>query len=135
MFQRFQELVAKRQLKAERECAADVAFLDRGLIDGYAYCVYSKVHIPTILIENIRIGKGNQQRYDKVFLLDPLPTYDKNELRKEDREMQIKMHKAIEEAYKKFGYMPIHVPVLPPKKGLISYSNRCHKCEVHMSYR
>src|ERR1700733_13413501 len=68
--QRFQELVAKRQIKAERECTVETAFLDRSLIDGYAYCILSKVHVSTILVENLRT-KDNAPRYDKVFILDP----------------------------------------------------------------
>jgi len=113
--QRFQELVAIRQIKAERECKAPVAFLDRGLIDGYAYCKISDVFVPKKLVEAAR-KKDGTPRYDKIFLPDLLPFYENAEYRKEDRKMQIKIHNAIGEAYKKFGYKVIPVPVLSPEK-------------------
>jgi len=113
--QRFQELLAKRQLKAERECKAEKAFLDRGLIDGYAYCILEKVLVPKIILEQIRTKEG-KPRYDKIFILDPLPFYEKDDNRRFDKAKQMKVHKAIEDSYKKFGYTPIHVPVLPPEK-------------------
>ena len=113
--QRFQELVAKRQLKAERECKAEVAFLDRGILDGYAYCRLEKVLVPKILMEQLKTKEG-KRRYDAVFLLDPLPFYEKDENRRFDQKKQLEAHKAIEDAYAKHGYKPIRVPVLPPQK-------------------
>lgn len=110
--QRFQELVAKRQIRTERESKAEVAFLDRGVIDGVAYCKLAGVLVPKILLEHLK----KAPRYDKVFILDPLPAYDKNDVRWEPQDVQIKTHKMIVDTYKKFGYKTIAVPVLPPEK-------------------
>jgi len=104
----FQEAVAKRQLMAEAHIKAPITFLDRGLIDGYAYCMQGNIPAPKMLIEHVK------DRYDKVFLLAPLPIYENDTVRKEKKYFQISIHSMIQDAYKKFGYNLIHVPVLAP---------------------
>lgn len=102
----FQEVVARRQLEAEMKICGQKVFLDRGIVDGYAYCKQGNVPVPKDLIDNAR------GRYDAIFLLAPLARYENDHVRKENKEFQVVIHAMIEEAYREFGYDIIHVPVL-----------------------
>lgn len=102
----FQEVVARRQLEAEMKICEQEVFLDRGIVDGYAYCKQGNVSAPKDLIDNAR------GRYDAVFLLAPLAHYENDHVRKEDKEFQVVIHAMIEDAYREFGYNIIHVPAL-----------------------
>lgn len=103
---RFQEVVVRRQLEAEMKIGEQKVFLDRGIVDGYAYCKQGNVPAPKNLTDNAR------DRYDAVFLLAPLAHYENDHVRKEDKEFQAVIHAMIEEAYREFGYDVIHVPAL-----------------------
>lgn len=102
----FQEVVARRQLDAEMKICAQKVFLDRGIVDGYAYCKHGNILAPKNITDNAR------GRYDAVFLLAPLANYENDHIRREDKEFQTVIHAMIEEAYREFGYDIIHVPVL-----------------------
>lgn len=105
----FQRLVMDRQLEMEAVLPNGItAFLDRGLIDGFGYCAKGGIEAP------FRMTELSQGRYDKIFLLDPLPDYEKDEVRVEDVEDAKLIHRAISEAYRLFGHELIKVPVLPP---------------------
>ncbi len=105
---KFQEAVAQRQIDTEREKGkeAGAVFLDRSLIDGYAYCVLGNVVPPKVILQE---GRG---RYEKVFLLEPLEEYRRDGARKEERELALVIHREIVNAYERFGYSVIRVPVL-----------------------
>jgi predicted ATPase len=107
---RFQELVAERQLSLEKEHESEVTFHDRGIIDGHGYSILGRVKTPEIVE---RFGKN---RYEKVFILEPLPFYENDTSRWEDKDEGLKIHLAIIDAYNHFGYKPIFVPVLPPEE-------------------
>ncbi len=108
--QSFQELVAERQLKLEEMDTEAVTFHDRGIVDGYGYSILGKVKPPEIIE---KLGRG---RYEKVFVLDPLPFYENDTSRWEDKDEGLKIHLAIIDAYKHSGYKPVSVPVLPPEE-------------------
>lgn len=105
---KFQEQVVLRQLEQEKEISKLNTFLDRSIIDGYAYCVLGNIEPPA------KIERSARGRYEKVFLLEPLKSYIQDETRKEDREVAHQIHSEIIKAYEFFGYDLIHVPVLPP---------------------
>lgn len=105
--QKFQNRVAEIQLQKETGLGEGEIFLDRGIIDGYAYCKLGNIAAPGILVDNAR------GRYDKVFLLAPLPGYENDPVRKEKKKLQAVLHAMIEDAYREFGYDLISVPVLP----------------------
>jgi predicted ATPase len=107
---KFQEKVAGKQVEMEDSILADVVFLDRSVIDGYGYSKLGNI-APPILIE--KVAKG---RYEKIFVLDPLPHFENDGLRFENHEEAKIIHQAIIDAYKHFGYDPIFVPVLPPQE-------------------
>lgn len=108
---KFQNAVANRQYEKEMKLKnTGVFFFDRGLIDGYAYCKFNSIPAPRIITDN---GKN---RYDKIFFLEQLPNYQKDNVRKEDRISASSIHKLIKEAYMKFGYEIIDVPILSPEE-------------------
>ncbi len=103
---KFQEVVAQRQLEIESEIKSGEVFLDRGIVDGYAYCLEGNIPAPKIIFDH---GKN---RYDKIFLLAPLSHYENDRIRKEKKEFQAVVHALIKQAYLEFGYVIIPVPML-----------------------
>lgn len=115
---KFQEAVSNLQLSLEEKIQEGITFLDRGLIDGHAYSKIDNVEAPKIIYSHSR------ERYNTVFLLDPLPIYKKDEIRWDNEERAKIVHKTITESYKTFGYNPIVVPVLSPESRLDFILNR-----------
>jgi predicted ATPase len=101
----FQERVARVQLEQEHSYYDDNLLLDRGVIDGHGFSLNGQIPTPELILDS---GKG---RYDRVFLLDPLPNYKTDFSRKETPQMARKIHERIDEAYRNFGYQPIRIPV------------------------
>ncbi len=106
----FQQEVIRRQIELESKITTDEVFLDRGIVDNYGYSIHYKMPVSKLLEE------FGHNRYDKVFLLDPLPSYTQDESRFEDRETALAIHDAIKEGYEEYGYSIITVPVLPPEE-------------------
>lgn len=115
---KFQERVAQMQWDAEQAAVGQEAFLDRSLVDGYAYSKYGGVEPPSLVAEHAR------SRYAKVFLLEPLPEYVNDTQRRETREFRETIQPLIRAAYEEFGYEPIDVPVLPPQER-IDFIQKC----------
>ncbi len=111
----FQKLVLKKQLELEEKINGTTTFLDRGCLDGIAYCWQSKVEVPQELIEITR-----NRRYNTIFLLEQLPKYQTDGQRKEDPTVAKELHRLIEQAYKEFGYRVINIPVLEPKQRALT---------------
>ncbi len=103
----FQILVVARQLALETRIEGSPAFLDRGVLDGLAYCIAGNIPTPP----ELEIVRPN---YKGVFLLDPLGTYATDAERKEDAEHARRIHSAIETVYTRSGIPLVRVPVLPP---------------------
>ena len=108
--QKFQELVVKRQLALEEKTCGGIIFHDRSIIDGYGYSILGNVTPPEL------IDKNAKNRYEKIFVLEPLPLYQNDVSRKENEDDAKKIHNAIIEAYRHFGYEPVLIPVLPPEE-------------------
>ncbi|MEN9614508.1 MAG: hypothetical protein RLZZ347_815 [Candidatus Parcubacteria bacterium] len=106
--QEFQVQVFKRQSEKEMGVLESPrpVFLDRSIIDGYAYCVLGKVS-PSLEIARLAPG-----RYAKVFLLERLPGYITDESRVEDLQFAKDIHVMIEKVYRDFGYEVVQVPIL-----------------------
>lgn len=105
----FQRLVAEEQYEIEKGIKGPVTFLDRGIVDGKAFCILGNVPVSEIVD---RVAPG---RYDKVFVLDRLPEYKNDSERKESAEEAALIHTRIVDCYVELGYEPIVVPVLPPE--------------------
>ncbi len=108
--EKFQEKVAQLQLKLEESATGDFVFMDRSIIDGYGYCKLANIEPPALIEEIAR------ERYDKIFLLDPLKKLEDDGLRFENEDQAKTVHQLIINAYKHFGYDLISVPVLPPQE-------------------
>ena len=95
----FQRKVMKRQLEVEAHLPRDeIVFLDRGLPDGLAYYRFHELKPPTELL------KSSRGRYAGVFLLDPLPNYVRNTVRREDRSTSLRLHELLSKVYIESGY-------------------------------
>jgi predicted ATPase len=121
--QAFQDEITKRQVEMEE--ASDFnedekVFMDRGLIDPYAFCQFGNVNISPL------IEQYGHDRYEKVFILEPLSSYEQDPGRKFTSEESLKLHKLVYDAYIKFGYDVISVPDIPPQERIDFILNRSH---------
>jgi predicted ATPase len=106
----FNKVLAEKQLSLEAKVEGNVAFLDRGLVDNDAYCALGNIQTP------YEVSQNGKDRYVAVFILDPLPNYQNDSARTESKEEALKVHNAIYDSYKKYGYNPVKVPVMKPKE-------------------
>lgn len=106
---RFDQLCLKTYLENESDFNEGIIFFDRALPDCLAY---HKMYgtIPECL-EHV-----SNSHYDKVFLLEMLPGYVIDMVRKYDIEIEKKMSLLIKESYAPFCDELVHVPVLPLEK-------------------
>lgn len=102
----FQEKVVMKQIELEFELSGEYAFLDRGLLDSYAYSKLGNIRAP------LHVYKDAHLRYAQVFIFELLSGYTTDIVRKETIEYRQMTHLALYDAYKEFGYAPIVVPVL-----------------------
>lgn len=75
------------------------------MIDNLAYCEWGNITIPQELRK-----AASETRYDKVFLLEPIKTYENDAVRREGREDQQRLHTLIKKAYQRTGHQVIEVP-------------------------
>ena len=104
----FQKLTMQRQVQREKEISSTASrvFQDRGLADSIAYAEEGKVKIPDGLHEFI-----GQADYTRVFFLEKLPFYTKDEQRKEGQELAERIHDKLYEIYDRLGFDMVRVPV------------------------
>ncbi len=107
----FQHKVLERQLDLESRVSGPVVFLDRGIVDGLAYCRLGSIVPPQKLIT-----LAGTHRYTGVFLLDLLPNYAMDNERKEDVDTARKIHRYIHAAYEQCAYTPKTIPVCFPEE-------------------
>lgn len=100
----FQKEVNKRQIEAESKANGHKVFCDRGLADSIAY-----QRLGGLVVEEQFIAEC-KSRYEKVFLLEPLPFYQNDQVRKEDPETALRIHQEIERAYRDLDYKVINIP-------------------------
>ena len=107
----FQERIIQKQLVFEsRAHPAGPVFLDRGRLDGVAYCRVYGSEIPAALA-----FACSELPYDKVFLLDTLHAFERRHGsgRTSDRERSLVIRNALRAEYTARGLTPIEVPELP----------------------
>lgn len=106
----FQTEVLRRQLRAE--CAliksTEPVFLDRGLFDGEAYYIYDRLEIPSIF------HSLDASHYAMAFLVEELPFFVKDEVRREDLEFTKKISQILENCYLSRNVEVIRVPAMAP---------------------
>ncbi len=86
-------------------------FLDRGIHDALAYCLEGCIPAPP---GYPYLSEVTSLRYDKIFLLEPLPDYLLDTVRREDSQKAQRLHQHIQIVYAAYEYTLIPVPVLPP---------------------
>jgi len=104
----FQEAVAKKQVELESMLnKKDLVFLDRGIIDGLAYCDHHQlISLPPTLQE-----KTSSTNYTAVFVLDFVEdSYQTDSVRIENLKEALIIHELIIKHYRNLGYSPIFVP-------------------------
>ncbi len=113
--QHFQEKVFDFQVRAEDVFMDGHVFHDRGIVDGHGYAMHFGIQVPEGIVKH---GRG---RYDKVFLLDPLPVYINDTERRENQEEAKRIHQAIVDAYVHYGYELIYVPDLGSPEARVKF--------------
>ena len=105
---RFQHEVARLKEKIESEHDNNIlTFFDRGMQDTLAYMRHYGFSIEkwiTKLMYNAA--------YQKVFLLEPLPDFQSDYARTEDKGFTEKLNKLLDDVYTEFGMKPISVPAV-----------------------
>lgn len=109
---KFQAEVLRRQLEAESSLLEfdKVTFLDRGAFDGEAYYRVDNLPVPPTF------SMVDSSQYDLAFLVEPLPFFDANEVRREDLEFTEKISIMIERCYTDRNIKVLKVPFMAPKE-------------------
>lgn len=110
--QKFQEDVAL--LKAEIEQNLDPntpTFFDRGMQDTIAYLEQNSPPIKPWVY-----GLMQHSSYKKVFILEPLATFEEDYARIETSQFTIEIHQKLIDAYSAYGMQPIIVPAMSVAK-------------------
>jgi len=138
----FQMLVTNKQLHQENDLQDHKGrkiFLDRGIVDNIAYAELGKVSLREDFHDLI-----GQAGYKKVFYLEQLPFYEKDEQRKEDLESAKKLHQKMYEVYDRLGFDIIRVPVFHPEaeanvearvRLILREANAVKNREIERKYR
>jgi len=110
----FQKLLLQKQLSLEAKLKNwPLAFIDRGIIDGIAYCKLFKIKPPQELIVRVR-----QHKYNEIFRIDFLPFFSNDNVRRESLDVAKHIHFLIKETYEEYGYKVIDVPFLSVSKRI-----------------
>ncbi|RTK95120.1 hypothetical protein EKI60_01545 [Candidatus Saccharibacteria bacterium] len=105
----FQEAVLQKKIDIEQAHDQSLlTFFDRGMHDTEAYFK----HYGWELSEAVKEASRGST-YNKVFLLDQLPNFEKDYARTEGEGFSDTISKLLHEAYEANGMKPIRVPVLP----------------------
>jgi len=108
----FQTEVLRCQLRAEAALAdsARPVFLDRGLFDGEAYYIYDRLEIPPVF------ASLDASVYDLAFLIEELPFFEANDVRRENIEFTREISRILEGCYRSRNVPVVRVPALPPEE-------------------
>lgn len=118
--QSFQDNISYKNLELEAKLNNDMdTFFDRCIIESLAYYELYNLKIPP---EIINIAKN--RRYDIIFLLDPLDSFQNSEVRFESPKEAKRTHLAIAQKYKEFQNPIINVPTFCRNKNGIKLSEK-----------
>jgi predicted ATPase len=98
------------RLKEKNESSINTklpVFFDRGMHDTIGYMRYYNFNVED-WIEEIM----HKSRYQKVFLLEPLPIYHRDYARTENDDFIQNIHELLHDTYTEFGMEPISVPAV-----------------------
>lgn len=117
----FQIAVLRIKERIEDETPEDeLIFWDRGLAgDTFAYFSLAKKPKGTpVNIYDSGTTTVAKRRYQGIFLLDQLPSYEQDYARVEDRVKGAQIHRRIGLMYETLGYETIKVPVFPGNEAV-----------------
>lgn len=104
----FQDKIFARKLSVEAtHDPTQLTLLDRGMHDSLAYYQSYGWEPNKAMEEGL-----TQARYQKIFLLDPLPVFDKDYARTEDANFANQLADLLYKAYAQYDMTPIRVPVM-----------------------
>lgn len=107
----FQTEVLRRQVFSEQNLPDNgPVFLDRGLFDGEAYYIYDRLEIPQIF------ANLDASCYSVAFLIEELPFFDANEVRRENLDFTRQITDILESCYTRRKVPVVRVPALPPEE-------------------
>ena len=106
----FQAEVLRRQVKAEAAVISNgkPVFLDRGMFDGEAYYIYDQLDIPPAF------AAFDASRYRLAFLIEELPFFEANEVRRENLDFTRQISCVLEHCYTSRNVPVVRVPAMPP---------------------
>lgn len=110
----FQERIVGKQLElegaADQEGGSEPVFLDRGRLDGVAYCRIYDSAVPAPLA-----AACADLPYSRVILLDTLSRFERRSQsgRTSNRERSLAIRDALRDVYTEHGLAPIEIPELP----------------------
>jgi len=107
VFQREIFKLQEKHLKEACNSNKKIVFFDRGFGDTLAYYLFAGSDIPKDLL-----GKAKKTKYTKVFFLEPLNFYKKDDIRQENENEQKKIAEFIIKVYSMLGYDIIKVPFM-----------------------
>ena len=111
-------LSLKLQLE-KRTNEKEIYFFDRGMIDSYAFMKYYNVNM-----SNFETFLSH--RYKHIFFLESVP-YEIDKYRFEKKEQIEQISSEIRQAYKKYNYPIIDIPLLPIDKRVELIINKIYK--------
>lgn len=110
----FQEKVALLKKQIENKCDRnEIVFFDRGMHDTLAYMREYNFDINGGIMELM-----DTSVYNKVFLLEPLPTFENDYARTENSAFTKSLHQQLFDVYREYGMNPIVVKVASPRERL-----------------
>ncbi len=124
--QHFQEEVFKRKITVENQLNPnDIIFLDRGIQDTWAYFEELGFELTSFMYKPLM-----KPHYKTVFLLEPLPNFEEDYARTEDRNFTLSITNHLHTAYSRADMTPIRVPVLSINERLQFILNYINKGEA-----
>ncbi|MDO8656255.1 MAG: AAA family ATPase, partial [Nanoarchaeota archaeon] len=140
--EQFQNVVLERQIQEEgslRGKKVSSSFLDRSCVDPLAYVKTGNVPIRKDIYHIIE-----QAEYTKAFFLHRLPSYAKDEQRKEDDELALRLHDMMYEVYDRVGVDIVEVPIFVDNEReniarridfILAHTQDSARTEIEKKYR
>lgn len=135
-FPAFQTTIYRRQSAAERALPhSQPVILDGALPDSLAYC-RANGHKPWEELQN----DLHLHRYIAVFLLEPLPFFEKDNVRTENLPFSRTIFQYLQEIYRDLGYKPVTVPAFlgtaeaSIRQRLVFIAEHLHACGIPLPF-
>lgn len=122
----FQKIVLNMKIDKEAKLSPkDIIFLERGMPDSVAYYQICGADIEPVILAS------QDRRYKGIFLLDQAP-FEKDYARTEDEKQAKRISRLLNNAYRRFNYDVIRVPILGSIEERANYIlNRIEPALLH----